>query len=280
MNSALASTWPLALAISASTPAFGQDALQGMRIYQETASATGINTLTGSCTSCHGAIADRRASIAGDRFAEIDQQVALDRLRSAIGLVGAMRQFQDLSPENLIDLAAYIADTPRRSVTRLDFTSTTVNAASATQSIELAHAVATSQPLHVLGVEVSGAQAARFTRTADSCDQQTLAPATSCRITMSFAAPDADLSTARLTLTLRQGGAAAASFTRSVDLEGIASLPPASPPSPPASAASASDNGAGGAVGGLWLALLSLAIGLLARATGSCLQRSTKPGCR
>lgn len=253
-----------ALAATLAAPVVAQDAIKGRRLYQDTLAATGNSALTGACTSCHGSVADRRMSIAGDRFAEIDPQLALDRLRTAIGLVGPMQQFEFLAPQELLDLAAYLADTPRRSVERLDFNPTTVNTASPAQSVDLVHAVATNQNLQVLRVEISGAQASRFTRVSDACDQQPLAPAASCRVSLSFSSPDSSAAAAELILTLRQGGEAAPTFTRVVALSGKAGAPAPTPDPPPPTAGTNDDSG-GGSLDANWLLLLALAVWLLAR---------------
>ncbi len=105
--------------IAAAAPAWSQDARQGQRLFEDTPNVSGVSTLTGACTSCHGSVENRRIKIAGDRYAEIAVQTASDRLRMAIASVGAMQQFDALSVEQVQDLAAYIADTPRRSVEML-----------------------------------------------------------------------------------------------------------------------------------------------------------------
>lgn len=243
--------------IAAAAPAWSQDARQGQRLFEDTPNVSGVSTLTGACTSCHGSVENRRIKIAGDRFAEIAVQTASDRLRMAIASVGAMQQFDALSVEQVQDLAAYIADTPRRSVERLDFSAAAVDTVTPTQFIELSHAVATTQPLQVAGVAVSGPNAARFTRVADTCDQQSLSPGASCRVTISFSSPDTAGTSVPLTFTLRQG-TATTTFTRSVTLDGVvAAAPPGVPPPP-------TDSGSG-AVGWGWLASLAGAAALLRR---------------
>ena len=133
---------------------------------------------------------------------------------------------------------------------RLDFLAPSVHVGSTAQFVELRHSVATSDALQVLGVVVEGTQAARFTRSADTCDQQAIAPSGTCRVTLSYAAPDTTLGSATLTFSLRQG---TATFSRSVALAGTVS---ASAPAPePASGGSG-----GGALGWGWLAGLAVAL--------------------
>ena len=247
------------LALGAATGAQAQDATMGKLLFEDTPNVSGINSLTGACTSCHGTVENRRIKIGGSRYAEISVATATERFRLAMASIGAMNQFDALSVTQVNDIAAYLADTPTRSVSQLDFTVAAINTPSASQFIDLRHAVATSESLHVMSVAVSGANATRFTRVADNCDQQTLAPAASCRVTMAYAAPDTAGATATLTFTLRQG-TSTTDFTRSVALSGVvATVPP--PTTPPA------DNGSsgGGALGAGWLAALAAANALLWR---------------
>jgi mono/diheme cytochrome c family protein len=257
-------------ALGAAAGAQAQDAAMGKRLFEDTPNVSGINTLTGACTSCHGTVENRRTRIGGGPYAEISVATATERLRLAIASVGAMNQFDALSVAQVNDIAAYLADTPSRSATQLDFTAVAVNSASPSQFIDLRHAVATSESLRVLSVDVSGAAAARFTRNADTCDQQTLAPAASCRVTMSYAAPDTAGMAAMLTFTLRQGSSTT-DFTRVVALSGaVASTPP------PTTTPPASDTG-GGALGVGWLTALVLANVLLWRARRRSFDFSSRP---
>jgi mono/diheme cytochrome c family protein len=247
-----------AVAFGAATSARAQDAVAGKLLFDDTAAASGINSLTGSCKSCHGTVENRRAKIAGDANAEIDLTLASDRLRVAIASVATMSQFDALSPTQVQDIAAYLADTPRRSAAQLDLTAGAVNVPSPVLPVDLRHAVATTRGLLVTGVAVTGPGAARFTRGADSCDQQTLQPGATCRVTVGYAAPDTAGATATLTFALRETGAASG-FTREVALNGVAAT--AQPPAPPASAA-VGDSG-GGSLGGAWLAGLGMGVALL-----------------
>jgi mono/diheme cytochrome c family protein len=247
------------VALGAVASAQAQDAAMGKRLFEDTPNVSGINNLTGACTSCHGTVENRRSRIGGSPYAEISVATATERFRLAMASVGAMNQFDALSVAQVNDIAAYLADTPTRSATQLDFTVAAVNTASPSQFVDLRHALATTESLHVMSVGVSGAGVARFTRTADSCDQQTLAPAGSCRVTLAYSAPDTAGATATLTFTLRQG-ASATVFTRSVALTGaVATAPPPSPP--PADDGSSG----GGALGIGWLAALAVATALLWR---------------
>ena len=253
----------LIIASAQCAAAHAQDAVRGKRLFEDTPNASGLPALTGACTSCHGTVENRRARIAGDPYAEINPAFALERFRVAIASVGAMAQFDALQPQQQEDIAAYLADTPRRSAQRLDLTATAVRLPAPVQSVDLHHALATTEALHVVGVGIGGPDAARFSRSADTCDQQTLAPAASCRVTVGYSAPDTAGAAATLTLTLRQGSSVA-EFTRTVALSGVVSTAPLPPPPAASQPATGSDTG-GGAVQGGWLSGLVAACLLLAR---------------
>ena len=252
--------WALVFCLAASS-ALAQSAGVGRSLFDDTINASGLNGLTGNCTSCHRTVQERRIKLGGSAFAEISPALAGERLRLAIQSVGAMQQFAALSTEQVNDLAAYLADTPRRSAAALGFSASAVNAVSPAQFVELQHAEATSEGLSVVSVALTGSSAdnARFTRRSDTCDQQTLVPSGSCRVTLTYTAPDAAPAATSLTLTLRQGSSAA--FTRTVALSGsvASATPPEERPDP------APDSG-GGALGAAWLAGLACAVAVLNRA--------------
>ncbi|KNZ31990.1 MAG: hypothetical protein AD742_14550 [Methylibium sp. NZG] len=258
MRAALAAAACAALLGTIGAPSHAQDAAQGKRLFDDTPNVSGLNNLTGNCGSCHGTVENRRIKIGGSRYAEISVAQASDRFRIAVASVGAMQQFDALTAEQVQDLAAYLADTPRVSEAQLDFTATAVNAATAPKSVVLRHAVAASRTLRVVGVAVDGPDATRFVRSADACDGQTLMPGGTCAVSLQFAATDTAGRTGRLVLTLEESGSAAA-FTRSVALNGAVS-PGVGPPAPTPGAASAADGGGGGAVSAAWLAGLALAV--------------------
>jgi cytochrome c553 len=246
----------LCLALASAAPAWAQNAVAGRALFEDTINATGINTLTGNCTSCHASVQDRRTQIGGSPFAEISLTLATNRLGTAIASQSSMRQFQALSPEQIQDIAAYIADSPETSTDQLNFSASAVNTATAAQFVDLRHAVATSETLTVLGVAITGTNGSRFTRTSDTCDQQTLPAGGSCRVTVTYSAPDTVGTMVPLTFTLRQG-ASTTTFTRTMFLNGAVDVS-----SPPAAGASDSESG-GGALGWPWLLALGVATGLL-----------------
>jgi cytochrome c553 len=254
----------LLAAALAAAPAWAQtagDPVNGRLLYEDTPNVSTVTNLTGSCTSgCHGNVQNRRTAIGGSAYADISFNLAMTRFTQAVQGVGAMTQFVPLlsaqQGQEARDIAAYIADTPKTTASQLDFTPTAINTATAVQSVDLTSAVAvpTTETLHVLGVAITGAGAARFTRASDMCDQQTLNPGSSCRVSVTFSAPDTAGYQAVLTLSLRQG-TSTTTFTRTVALNGaVASAPPPG---------SGSTDSGGGALSWEWLAGLVLATGLL-----------------
>lgn len=234
-------------------PATAQNAVSGRALFDDTVNATGLSTLTGACTSCHGSVQDRRTRIGGNPYAEISLSTAINRVGQAIATVPPMRQFQALNAVQVADLGAFIADTPETSTDQLDFNASAINSATEAQFVELKHALATSETLKVVSVAITGTGAARFTRTSDTCDQQTLAAGATCRVSVTYAAPDTAGTIVPLTFTLRQGTSTTA-FTRTMFLNGSVAV---STP-PPGGTAGGGDSG-GGALGWPWLLALALA---------------------
>lgn len=253
----------IALAALLTLPAAAQttdDPVAGRALFENTMAETG-RTFSANCSGCHS-VQSRRAMLSGrnDPFAAIAFDDALGALVGAItGGVAAMAQFNNvLTLQQVRDLSAYIVDTPRTGTTALDFSASALNTPTAAQNVDLRHAVATDETLTVVSVAVSGSGAARFTRSSDTCDTQTLAAGASCRVSLSFSSPDTQGHTASLDFTLRQGGSST-TFTRSVALSGVAN---STTPPPPASG---SDDSGGGALGLGWLAALGAAVAGLSR---------------
>ncbi len=248
----------LCLGLATASPAWAQNAVTGRALFEDTINATGINTLTGNCTSCHASVQNRRTQIGGSPFAEISLTLATNRLGTAIASQSSMRQFQALSPEQIQDIAAYIADTPEISTDQLDFTASAVNTFTTSQFVDLRNSKAApaTETLRVVKVEITGTAAARFRRVSDTCDQATVAVGGSCRVTVDFSAPDTAATIVPLVFTLRQG-TSTTNFSRTVLLNGAVAV------TAPPSGASSSESGGGGALGWPWLLALGLATGLL-----------------
>lgn len=239
----------------------GGDALVGRTLFDDTMNATG-KTFSANCSGCHD-VQSRRALLSGsnDPFGVIPWDRAAGRLVRAItGGVADMSQFNGvLTQQQVYDLAAYLADTPTTSAASLDFDASAVNTPSAVQNLDLRHALASGESLSVVSVALGGADAARFTRSADTCSAQTLAAGATCRVSLSFASPDTASHAATLDFTLRQG-ASSTTFTRSVALSGVAAGT-----TPPPGGGS---DGGGGALGLGWLAALAAAVLALSRRRG------------
>jgi hypothetical protein len=239
-----------------SAPSWAQNAVAGRALFEDTLNTSGLSNLTGNCAGggCHSSVQDRRIKIGGSAFAEISLTTALNHLGVAINSQPQMRQFQTLTETQVQDLAAYIADTPEVSTDQLNFSASAVNTLTGTQFVELGNSKAApaSETLKVVKVEITGAAATRFRRSADTCDQATLAVGSKCRVTIDFSAPDTAGSLAPLVFTLRQGNSAT-TFFRTVQLNGSVAVTAA-----PGGAASGSDSG-GGALGWPWLLALGLA---------------------
>lgn len=256
---------PAAIALAAllALPAAAQtadDPVTGRALFDDTMAETG-RSFSANCSGCHS-VQSRRAMLSNgnDPFAAVAFDDAMGALVGAItGGVEAMAQFNNvLTLQQVRDLSAYIADTPRTSATALDFSASAVNTPSAAQDVDLRHAVATDETLTVVAVAISGSGAARFTRTSDTCDAQTLAAGASCRVSLRFSSPDTQGRAASLDFTLRQG-ASSTTFARSVALSGVAGGTTTPPPP-----AGGSDDG-GGALGLGWLAALGVAVAGLRR---------------
>ena len=236
-------------------PCWAQNAVTGRALFENTIATTGLANLTGNCTSCHASVQERRTKIGGSPNAEISLTTATSRVGQAVATVPEMRQFQAFTAAQVQDLGAFIADTPETSTDQLNFTASAVNTPAAEQFVDLKHAKATSETLKVMGVAITGTNAARFTRTSDNCDQQTLQPGGACRVTITYSAPDTSGTIVPLTFTLRQG-TSTTDFTRTMFLNGSVAV--TAPPPGGGASAIGSDSGGGG-LGWRWLAALALA---------------------
>jgi mono/diheme cytochrome c family protein len=100
------------------------DPVLGQDLFDNTLDASGIS-FTGTCVSCHSpGVSNRRTAIGGSVFADISESTAMTRLTSAIGRIGGMTQFNQLDSQQVADIAAYIADTPKLTATDLTTTNT------------------------------------------------------------------------------------------------------------------------------------------------------------
>lgn len=235
------------------------DPAAGKLLFEDTPGEAPAANLTHTCTNCHASVQERRAHIdaAGGAFANISFDTAMSRFGVAIqtNQGGSMGQFGRLSSQQIFDIAAYIADTPKLSATGLNalnqlaFSATAVGNA-VTHNLTLTHSTATTENLQVTGISLSGGATA-FTRTG-TCT--TLSPSGSCTFSMTYTPTATAAESKTLTVALRQG---TTNFSRTITLNG--SVQGATPPPP----SSGGDSGGGG-LGLGWLTGLALATAALA----------------
>lgn len=252
----------LLLCLCAAPAAFAQtgDATRGRDLWSDTPGVSGIQMINGNCSNCH-VVDQRRTQIGGSAFADISFDTAMARLSAALNNQSAMATFRQLQAQDVYDLAAYIADTPKTTAANLDFTASAVNTATTAQTIDLIHSAAPlgGASLGVTGVSIAGSGASAFTIASNSCNNATLAAGNSCRVGVTFSAPDTAGRTATLTLSLRQG---TTNFSRSVALNGAVAGASGG------GSSSGGDSG-GGALGLGWLAALATATLALAATSRS-----------
>ena len=253
---------PLALVVFGS-PAVAQtasgDAVRGKALFDNPATASGNPGLP-TCSSCHGSVEARRSVVsqnsggAADPYADITFDMAMTRLSQALQRQ-EMAAFRVLTAQQVYDLGAYLADTPKTnpaSESQINLVAA-LNTSSTPRTVTLTHARATSENLVVSRVELFGTGAANFViGNRQNCEGVTLAPAQSCSVTVTFAPTSSGVSTADLVLTMRQGPSTNPSFERVLSFSGAVS------------GGSSSDDG-GGALGLGWLLALGAAVAGLSR---------------
>jgi cytochrome c553 len=254
----------LLLAAAAATAQAG-DAARGRLLFELTPEATGNGSLQ-RCRDCHFSanaaldpVVERRRVIGGSEFAAIAPDLAHTRLTTVGRSEPQMAQFKTtLSAQDLDDLAAYIADTPKASADTLDLSAPAV-LGSGSAFFTLTHSTATAFPLIVNSVTVAGSNAGAFV--ASGCQGQTLPAGNQCTVQVQFTAADTARKSGRVVVSLRQQGV---DFSRTVAVTG--SVAGATPPSSGGGINPTPGNTGGGALGGAWLAALAAAA-LAARRT-------------
>jgi len=249
------------------------DVARGRLLYELTPEETGIASLQ-RCRDCHNnaatnaaldPVVERRRTIAGSEFAPITPAVARTHL-STVGLnQPEMAQFKTtLSAQDLDDLAAYIADTPKASVASLELSAPAVGG-SDSAFFTLTHSTATTFPLIVNGTTVTGSNASAFV--ASGCQGQTLSASNQCTVQVQFTAADTARKNGQVVISLTQQGV---SFTRTIAVTGgVTGVTP-----PPGSGGGLNPNGTGGsggggALGGAWLLALAAAAVAARRTKGA-----------
>lgn len=238
------------------------DPVNGKALFDNTPGTSGKAGITMSCPACHGSVQDRRSAISAasgngaDINADISFDAAMTRFTQALTNQPDMRPFQALDLQQVRNIAAYLADTPKTTPTsesQLNF-SAALNGNSAAQTVTLTHSTAVSENLQVTSVAAIGTGAANFVLGKSGCEGVTLTPAGSCSITVTYAPINSTISTPALVFTMKQG-TSTTTFERVLFLNG--SVASTTPPS--------SDSGGGGALGLGWLAALGTAVAALAR---------------
>lgn len=258
-----------ALALVAATTAGGlvqaqsADVNRGRLLYELTPEETGINSLQ-RCRDCHtnafsnaalDPVAERRRKIGGSEFAAITPALARTRL-STVGLNEPdMAQFRTtLNAQDLDDLAAYIADTPKTSADSLELSAPAVGG-NDSAFFKLTHSTATTFPLIVNSVAVTGSNAIAFV--ASGCQGQTLPAGNQCDVQVQFTAADTARKTGQVVLSLRQQGV---DFTRTVAVTGgVTGVTPPGSGGGSLNPGGTGGSGGGGALGGTWLLALAAA---------------------
>lgn len=263
---------PFALAVAVlAAPAFAQtpagDAVRGKALFDNPAQASGNSGLA-TCASCHGSVEARRATIsqnsggAADPYAEISFETAMTRFTGALQRQQAMAAYRVLTAQQVSDIAAYLADTPKTNPaneTQLNFVAAN-NGFSTASPVTLTHARATTENLVVTDVAVVGTGASQFViGNRAACAGVTLTPNASCAITVTYSPTTNAAASADLVLTMRQGPNTNPTFERALPLRGqIAS----------AGGGGGSSDGGGGALGLGWLLALGAAVFGLSRRRG------------
>lgn len=245
------------------------DATAGRLLYEDTVNQ--VSNVFNRCTDCHftrsnpalDRVADRRTALGGSEFAVISEATARSRIGAALNIQDMVQFRGVLSSQDLDDLAAYIADTPKV----LDANGTVITArqtfaaasvgANVFETFTLRHSQATGATLVVNGVTVTAGT--NFLVTGGSCAGATvgtpLQPGAQCTVQVGYTAQDSARQNATVSLSLTQQGV---TFTRAIavtgEVEGV---------TPPGGGGSLNPNPSGGEGGGGlgfgWLAALAAA---------------------
>jgi cytochrome c553 len=256
----------LALWAAPSVAQSSGDPVSGKLLFEDTPNESGNNQLANACTNCH-TVQNRRSIIAtgsltSQPFADITYEAALGEFMNAMNIIPAMNQYRPtngLSTEQVADIAAYIADTPKITATGLTTSpnalafSSSASGVAVTKSLTINHSVATTSNLQVTGVSLAAGTTA-FSRTS-ACNTTTLSPSGTCTFSVTYTPTSTTAESRTLTISMQQGSVM---FTRTVNLNG--SVAGATPPPAPAG-----DDSGGGALGWAWLSGLALATAVLAR---------------
>jgi cytochrome c553 len=255
------------------------NATAGRLLYEDTVNQLGNPAgVFSRCIDCHSTgnpaldrVADRRIALGGSEFAVISEASARSRIGAALNIQD-MAQFRGvLSSQDLDDLAAYIADTPKV----LDANGTVITArqtfaaasvgANVFENFTLRHSQATGATLVVNSVTVT--TGTNFLVTGGSCAGATvgtpLQPGAQCTVQVGYTAQDSARQNATVSLSLTQQGV---TFTRAISVTGEVTGV-----TPPGGGGSLNPNPSGGEGGGGlgfgWLAALAAAVAAARRSS-------------
>ena len=251
------------LAIAAPAQA-ADDPVNGRALFENTPGTSGKAGITMSCPACHVNVQNRRSQISvnsggiADSNADISFDAAMTRFTQALTNQPDMRPFQALDLQQVRNIAAYLADTPKTtptSETQLNF-SAALNGNSVPQTVTLKHSTAVNvgENLQITSVAAIGTGSTNFVLAKSGCEGVTLIPAGSCSITVTYAPTNSTVSTPDLVFTMKQG-TSTTTFERVLFLNG--SVASTTPP--------AGDSSGAGALGLGWLAALGVAVAALSR---------------
>ncbi len=252
----------LALWAAPSTAQVTGDPVHGKLLYEDTPTESGNNQLTGSCAnSCHGNVDNRRTKIGGSAFADISYVQASAKVSAAIANIGPMNQFNGLDAQQVADIAAYIADTPKVTAAGLSTTnalafSSSASGVAVTKNLTIHHSLATTANLQITGVALAAGTPTAFTRSSSCNAPRTLMAAGTCTFSVTYTPTSNTAESKALTVSMTQGGVA---ITRAITLNGSVAGAVTPPP------ATGGDDSGGGALGWVWLTGLALATVVLAR---------------
>jgi mono/diheme cytochrome c family protein len=266
----------LAALLAGAGPAAAQatgDPLNGRELFDGITSRYPTAGYTHDCSNCHvvggmGMNSLRRLITGSDQGATTLSTV-MGRFQTAVSnnAGGAMRQFSALSTQDALDLAAYIADTPRTDVATLTFRANDTNAETAAQAGRFIVGATAPVPVQVLQVALGGPNAADWiAKDTATCTSAAIAAGGSCTASVAFKPSATGTRAATLTYTFRPQGDTGGPYTRVINLVGTTGS--GTNPGGGGGSGGGGDSG-GGALGAGWLLLLGAAVVAARRVRGA-----------
>lgn len=255
----------LAALLAGTGPAAAQatgDPVNGRELFGGITSRYPTVGYTHDCSNCHvvagTGMNSLRRLITGSDQGAVTLSTVMGRFQTAVSnnQGGAMRQFSALSTQDALDLAAYIADTPRTDVATLEFRATDTNVETAAQSGRFIVGATAPVPVQVLQVALGGPHAADWiAKDTATCTSSAVVAGGNCTASVSFKPTATGTRSATLTYTFRPQGDTGGPYTRVINLVGTTG----SGTNPGGGGSGGGDSG-GGALGAGWLLLLGAAV--------------------